>query len=213
MALKFFRIPVEGSPAIEAELNAFLSGHKVLRVARELVERETAPGWAVCVEYLEGGSAPSHNPRGKGGGNKIDYREVLSPEEFALFAKLREQRKQLAEKEGVPVYAVFTNEQLAEIAKARPQSRNALGGIAGVGEAKVERFADAVLSVLLESAAPWTARLLRMKRVAHNLGAMAANGILCRAFFAARPVNCPERASHLSDGPCPSLMRHPCFAL
>ena len=154
MALKFFRIPVEASQAMEAELNAFLAGHKVLRVTREIVEGDTAPGWAVCVDYLESGTVPSHNPRAKGAGNKVDYREVLSPEEFALFAKLREQRKQLAEKEGVPVYAVFTNEQLAEIAKARPQSRNALGGIAGVGEAKVEKFAEEVLSVLLESAAP-----------------------------------------------------------
>lgn len=47
MALKFFRIPVEGSPGIEAELNAFLAGHKVLCVTRELVERESAPGWAL----------------------------------------------------------------------------------------------------------------------------------------------------------------------
>ncbi|NCQ36352.1 hypothetical protein GW813_15020 [bacterium] len=41
MALKFFRIPAEGSPPIEAELNAFLAGHKVLRVKHELVERES----------------------------------------------------------------------------------------------------------------------------------------------------------------------------
>lgn len=50
MSLKIFRIPVEASSTIEAELNAFLSGHKVLSVTRELVERESAPGWAVCVE-------------------------------------------------------------------------------------------------------------------------------------------------------------------
>lgn len=150
MALKFFRIPAEGSPPIEAELNAFLAGHKVLRVKHELVERETAPGWAVCVDYLEGGNVATPSAtRGKNASNKIDYREVLSTEDFAVFAKLREQRKALSEKEGVPVYAVFTNEQLAEIAKARPQSRNALGSIAGIGEAKVDKFADAVLSVLL----------------------------------------------------------------
>jgi superfamily II DNA helicase RecQ len=79
---------------------------------------------------------------------------VLSAEDFALFATLREQRKVLAEKEGVPVYAVFTNEQLAEIAKARPQSRNALGNIAGIGEAKVEKFADSILGLLLPSDGP-----------------------------------------------------------
>lgn len=138
---------------MEAELNAFLAGHRVLRVARELVERESSPGWAICVEYLESGSMAAPSPaRGKSGSSKIDYREVLGAEDFALFAKLREQRKALAEKEGVPVYAVFTNEQLAEIAKARPQSRNALGGIAGIGEAKVEKFADALLPILAAAA-------------------------------------------------------------
>lgn len=155
MALKFFRIPVEGSPAVEAELNAFLAGHKVLCVTRELVERESAPGWAVCVDYLAGGTvATPAAARGKNASSKIDYREVLSTEDFAVFAKLREQRKALSEKEGVPVYAVFTNEQLAEIAKARPQSKNALSGIAGIGDAKVEKFAAAVLSVLTESVQP-----------------------------------------------------------
>ena len=134
MALKFFRIPVEGGSAPEAELNSFLAGHKVVRLTRELVEREQAPAWAICVDYLEGGFAASPvAARGKGGSSKVDYRDVLSVEDFALFAKLREQRKVLSEKEGVPVYAVFTNEQLAEIAKARPASRAALGEIAGIG--------------------------------------------------------------------------------
>lgn len=155
MALKFFRIPAEGSLAIEAELNAFLASHKVLRVKHELVERESAPGWAVCVDYLPGG-APASPPAGrsKSAATRIDYREVLNAEAFTVFAKLREQRKALAEKEGVPVYAVFTNEQLAEIAKARPQSRKALGSLAGIGEAKVTKFADAVFAVLLPTEAP-----------------------------------------------------------
>jgi hypothetical protein len=65
VALKFFRIPAEGSAVIEAELNAFLTVHKVLRVARELVERDSSPGWAVCVEYLPG-VAPAAGSSGAG---------------------------------------------------------------------------------------------------------------------------------------------------
>ena len=45
MALRFFRIPAEGNPVIEAELNSLLSGRKVLRVTRELVQRESEPAW------------------------------------------------------------------------------------------------------------------------------------------------------------------------
>ena len=54
MALKFFRIPVEGSPGVEAELNAFLAGHKVLCVTRELVERETAGDVPAIVKTGDG---------------------------------------------------------------------------------------------------------------------------------------------------------------
>ena len=52
----------------------------------------------------------------RGGKQRVDYKEVLSPADFALFAKLRDWRKATAEQEGIPVYAVLTNEQLAAIA-------------------------------------------------------------------------------------------------
>jgi hypothetical protein len=45
---------------------------------------------------------------------KVDYRELLSAGDFVLFAKLRILRKGMAEREAVPAYALFTNEQLAE---------------------------------------------------------------------------------------------------
>lgn len=153
MALKFFRIPVEGSALVEAELNAFLSGHKVLRLTRELVERESSPGWAVCVEYVAGAGVAAATGSGGGsagskrGGDKIDYREVLSTEEFAVYAQLRDLRKELAQKEGVPVYGIFRNDQLAAIAQQRPQSHAALGKIDGIGEARVEKFGAAVLAL------------------------------------------------------------------
>ena len=49
-----------------------------------------------------------------------DYKQVLKPEEFEVFSRLREWRKGVAEKEGVPVYVVFSNEQLAETRATEP---------------------------------------------------------------------------------------------
>jgi hypothetical protein len=37
----------------------------------------------------------------------VDYKEVLKPEEFEVFSRLRDWRRSVAEKEGVPVYAVL----------------------------------------------------------------------------------------------------------
>jgi hypothetical protein len=67
--------------------------------------------WALAVEYLEG-PALSGPGKTRGGKPRVDYKEVLSPADFALFAKLRDWRKTTAEKEGIPVYAVLTNECL-----------------------------------------------------------------------------------------------------
>jgi superfamily II DNA helicase RecQ len=153
MQIRLFRIPVEGCSTTEAELNAFLLGRKVLRVTRELVERDSSPGWALCVEYLEAGEVPVGGRPGARA-NKVDYREVLSEADFVVFSRLRTLRKTLAETEGVPVYAVFTNEQLAEMAKARPASKAALGAIEGIGESRVEKYGEVLLRELGGSGTP-----------------------------------------------------------
>ena len=78
----------------------------------------------------------------------MDYREILSPAEFDRFAKLRALRKQLAEAEGVPVYTILTNAQLAGLARVVPQSKTALAEVDGLGPAKVERYGEALLDLL-----------------------------------------------------------------
>lgn len=101
------------------------------------------------MEYLEG-PAPSGPGAGEGRGGKqrVDYKEVLSPEDFALFARLRDWRKATAEQEGIPVYAVLTNEQLATMATQRPDSLAGLKEIDGLGEGKAGKYGAAVLDVV-----------------------------------------------------------------
>ena len=149
MQLKWFRIPVGGCPEMEEELNAFLRGHRVLSVTRELVERDSAPGWAVCVEYQEGTVAGEARRGGSGrAAKKIDYREVLSEADFAVFSKLRELRKAIADKEAIPAYSVFTNEQLAAMVTGKVDSLTALSAIAGIGAARIEKYGQAFLAAL-----------------------------------------------------------------
>jgi superfamily II DNA helicase RecQ len=80
--------------------------------------------------------------------NKVDYRDVLSPEDFAVFAKLRELRKAIAQGEAVPVYTIFTNEQLAQMVQGRATTKAALEKIAGVGDARIEKYSGRVLELL-----------------------------------------------------------------
>ena len=101
--------------------------------------------WALCVSYVQTANRPTAGRRGK-----IDYRDVLSEADFGVFAKLRALRKTLADAEGVPAYALFTNEQLAEMVQRRVRTASALREIAGVGEARVEKYGETFLSILRE---------------------------------------------------------------
>ena len=163
MRMHFVTIPVFDSGAAQAELNRFLGGHRVLAVERQLVADGAGSAWAVCVSYVDrpgvsqagssGSASSSATPpmiaaKGKARRGKVDYREVLEPADFELFARLRELRKTIAEREGVPAYAVFTNEQLAGLARARPRTLAAVGRIPGVGPARVEKYAKTFLAAL-----------------------------------------------------------------
>jgi superfamily II DNA helicase RecQ len=149
MQLRFFLIPVRAGEEAAGELNRFLAGNRILAIDRQLVQDGANSGWTVCVTYEEGPGRTSPGRRGK-----VDFREVLSEPEFAVFARLRALRKELAEAEGVPPYALFTNEQLAEMVQRRVSTPSALREIPGVGEGRVEKYADAFLRLLTEAALP-----------------------------------------------------------
>jgi superfamily II DNA helicase RecQ len=156
MAMKFFAIPALDPTTGEDELNAFLRSHRSVSVVRQLATTGDRVVWCVAVEYLEAGLGRSGGTAYANGDrkNRIDYREILRPADFVVFSRLRELRKQFAETERVPVYAVFTNEQLALIAQQRPSSAAALLAIDGIGDAKAERYAERVLALLAELAEP-----------------------------------------------------------
>ncbi len=83
-----------------------------------------------------------------GSAPKVDYKEVLSAEDFAVFSKLRDLRKALAEKEAIPAYSIFTNEQLAAMVTGKVESQAALAKIEGIGAARIEKYGAAFLTVL-----------------------------------------------------------------
>ena len=150
MQMAFYSIPARGDASLQEDLNVFLRSHRVLTVHREFVGQGDNSFWALAVEYLEG-PAPSGPGTTRGGKERVDYKEVLSPADFALFAKLRDWRKRTAETEGIPVYAVLTNEQLAAIAKRRPTSLVEAREIEGIGEAKAGKYGEAVLEIVTTS--------------------------------------------------------------
>ncbi|MCC6298011.1 MAG: DNA helicase RecQ [Anaerolineales bacterium] len=66
----------------------------------------------------------------------------------ALFAILRQKRKEMADEAGVPPYVIFSDRTLTEMAAYYPQSQKSLRSIAGVGQAKLEKYGETFLGVI-----------------------------------------------------------------
>jgi superfamily II DNA helicase RecQ len=150
MQLAFFSIPARGDSGLQEDLNRFLRSHRVLTVHREFVPLGENSFWALAVEYMLG-AAPAESTSGRSTKPRVDYKEVLSTEDFALFAKLRDWRKTKAGEEGIPVYAVLTNDQLAAVATKRPKSTAQLREVDGLGEAKSTKYSEDVLKIVLDA--------------------------------------------------------------
>lgn len=145
MHIDFFVIPVHGGEDESARLNSLLNSVRVLCVDREFVSDGTNSFWSICVQH----QSPGQRPAGIGKKPPVDYKEVLSPEAFAIFARLRELRKSIAAEEAIPPYSIFTNEQLAQMVQRNVQTAAALQEIPGIGEARVSKYGSRFLPLII----------------------------------------------------------------
>jgi len=136
MQIKLFSIPTGDNGAAQQEMNTFLKGHKIQEVEQKLINNDNGAWWCFCVRYLETAFSAASESKAK-----VDYRQVLDEPTFQKFSNLRAIRKQVAAAEGLSAFIVFTDEELAELAKLEEITVKSMLGIKGIGEKKAERFA------------------------------------------------------------------------
>ena len=103
------------------------------------------PALPIYKEWVPGLSSGrrSASERGSTGG-------PLGPEEEALFQRLRDLRKELADRQRVPAYIVFSDKVLLEMVSRRPATEQDLLDVPGVGPAKLQKYGPAFLEALGE---------------------------------------------------------------
>ena len=79
---------------------------------------------------------------------RIKGKKVEIEYNSALFALLRQKRKELADEAGVPPYVIFSDKTLVEMAAYYPQSITSLLNISGVGQAKLKQYGETFLEII-----------------------------------------------------------------
>jgi ATP-dependent DNA helicase RecQ len=77
--------------------------------------------------------------------------ENVAPERGeALFAHLKELRKQYAMKAGVPAYVIFTDAALHDMVRKQPKSVEDFLDVSGVGKVKAEKYGTAFVEAIAD---------------------------------------------------------------
>ncbi|GAB3399243.1 DNA helicase RecQ [Schumannella luteola] len=127
-----------GTLAIGDSARGVLDGSETVRLRREAPKAARGRGGAGA-----GGS-----------GSRRGQVQELPEGARDLFETLREWRATTARAQGVPAYVVFNDATLRGIALIKPTSRDELGEISGVGEKKLDTYAEAVLAVVAGDPVP-----------------------------------------------------------
>ena len=86
----------------------------------------------------------------EGGGKERGEPPGVAPADAPLFEALRIWRRERAAEQKLPPYVIFHDSVLAAIARRRPATDEALAGINGVGQSKLDRYGADVLRVVAE---------------------------------------------------------------
>ncbi len=130
-------------------LRRFLQDKTLLEIRDHFFTHDQRPYLVLVVLYRGGTATASKANTEKNRENRDDsWRELLQEANYPVFDSLREWRAEQAKKEGVPLYIICTNRQLAEIAQQAPQSLSALNSIKGFGKAKLEKYGQSIMTIL-----------------------------------------------------------------
>ena len=77
-----------------------------------------------------------------------ERKQFVSDADTQLWEALRQRRKELAERQGVPPYVVFHDATLMEMVELRPQTLTTFSRIAGVGQHKLEQYGEDFIAVI-----------------------------------------------------------------
>jgi len=149
--MKLHVVTVPLSPTSTEALDALQSAAEIARYDHYLIDLPTGPAVAIVAAVRGSTStAPTERRSGRRRRSLEDWLAELDDDARPRFERLRAWRKMTARDEGIPVYALASNAQLAEMARMKAPSKSKLADVAGFGRTKVDRYSEQVLTILSE---------------------------------------------------------------
>ena len=121
------------------------SGTELMKAEGEVEVDVPIP--AALLAKLRGEPAGAARPSADAGEAALEW-ESLPPADPAVLESLRRWCMATALSSGLPPHYVLTRATMEELARRRPKSREALLQVKGIGNAKLDRFGDALLAIL-----------------------------------------------------------------
>ncbi len=90
---------------------------------------------------------PAARRKATGGGRRTAIGADADP---ALFERLRELRKELADRENKPPYIVFGDATLAQMSREKPRDRESFLALSGVGQHKLDKYGPDFLELICD---------------------------------------------------------------
>lgn len=135
MQIKTFSVPVFGNSAIEEEVNRFLRGHRILQVERHFCP-DNGGYWAIFIEFAD--YAPDSAPANRK--DKADATKDLNGDEKQRFEYFRKVRREIAQQKSIPAYMVFTDAELAILAKVPELWEDTAKSIKGIAPSRLNEY-------------------------------------------------------------------------
>ncbi|MCD4678711.1 MAG: HRDC domain-containing protein [Desulfobacula sp.] len=143
MTIKIFTMPFSQDTAgfFEEELNNFMLKKNIKIIQPAFFESGSERYWSVFVEYEN--IILDHEEK-----TKKSKLPELDKSQKLLLDKLFEVRRELADKDGVPVFIIASNKQLADIVLKMPQTHEQLKEINGFGSKKIKKYGQEIIEIV-----------------------------------------------------------------
>ena len=81
---------------------------------------------------------------------KVQEKTKIYDENATLFDALRQKRMELAKKQKVPAFMIFSDRSLHDMARIKPRNKSDFLEVSGVGQAKLKKYGHEMLTVISE---------------------------------------------------------------